>query len=224
MTPFEHSTQVINTVREKTDRVILLYSTGKDSLVLLDLLAKKFKEVICVYMYMVKDLEHIDKYLRFAENRYKNVRVVQKPHWRLTHIHSYGVYCKPQKVKILRLRDIVEIVKIEFGCQYVFIGEKKVDSFHRRGRIAAYDNCISKVGLVCALAEWKDTHVYKYIERNKLPLPIRYSSRRTNGVRFDLDVYLFLRENYPNDLKKILEAYPLSEKILFDYDQKNKNS
>jgi len=29
-----------------------------------------------------------------------------------------------------------------------------------------------------------------------------------------------MRENYPNDLKKILEVFPLSEQILFEYDYK----
>ena len=64
--------------------------------------------------------------------------------------------------------------------------------------------------------------VLDYINRNKLPKPIQYGSKRSNGVNFDIDVYLYLRKFYPQDLKKILNAYPLSEKLLFDYDDRNK--
>lgn len=63
----------------------------------------------------------------------------------------------------------------------------------------------------------------RYIEINKLPKPINYGNKKnSSGVGFELEVYLYLRKYYPNDLKKILSVFPLSEKILFDYDNKRK--
>lgn len=51
---------IIKQVSELTDRVILFHSaSGKDSIALLDLIHPYFKEIVCVYMYVVKDLQHI---------------------------------------------------------------------------------------------------------------------------------------------------------------------
>lgn len=219
--PYEHTKEIINTVKNKTNRVLVFYSGGKDSIAMLDMVAKNFEEVVCVFMYFVKGLEHTERYIGFSEKRYKNIKFLKKPHWGLTKIHSVGMYCKPQKIRQLSLKDIVKVAKLETGIDYVFIGEKKNDSLQRRVKLGTYEmGAISPTNIVYPLSEWSDKDVLRYIERNKLPKPVSYSGKRQNGVMFDLGVFLYLRENYPNDLKKILEAYPLSGKILFDYDQK----
>ena len=65
---------IIKTIAERTDRVILFHSaSGKDSIALLDLISPYFKEIVCVYMYVVKDLSHINRYINYACNKYPNV-------------------------------------------------------------------------------------------------------------------------------------------------------
>ena len=60
---------IIKTIAERTDRVILFHSaSGKDSIALLDLISPYFKEIVCVYMYVVKDLSHINRYINYACN------------------------------------------------------------------------------------------------------------------------------------------------------------
>lgn len=95
MTPIDHANEVIASVRQKTDRAILFYSCGKDSEVLLDLMAPHFKEIVCVFMYFVKGLDHIDNYLRAVKARYANVTILQVPHWTLTRVLRCGLYCIP---------------------------------------------------------------------------------------------------------------------------------
>ncbi|SDE24848.1 sulfate adenylyltransferase subunit 2 [Riemerella columbipharyngis] len=54
--------QSIKALSEKTDRVLLFHSAnGKDSIALLEMLSPHFKEIKCVYM--VKNLNHINKYI-----------------------------------------------------------------------------------------------------------------------------------------------------------------
>lgn len=220
MNIYQHTQQVINSVKQQTNRVLLFYSCGKDSIALLDLLSKNFDEVVCVFMYFVKDLEHINKYINFSKNVYKNVSFIQKPHYTLSYINNSGLFCSPSKTRILKLSDIIHSVRLETGIDYVFIGNKQSDGMNRRIMLRTYEQqAISPHKLVYPLSLWKDKDVLKYIEKNKLPKPIQYGSKRSNGVGFDLDVYLYLRKHYPNDLQKILSVYPLSEKILFEYDQ-----
>ena len=223
MNHLDHTKEVLYTIRQKTDRVLLFYSAGKDSIALLDLLAKTFTEVHCVFMYFVPNLEHINRFIRFSKEKYKNVTFEEIPHWNLTKIHKYGLYCQPRTVRQLKFADVINVLKTKTGIQYAFIGEKKADNMTRNIKLRQYElEAIAPTKNVYPLSLWKDKDVLDYIRRNKLPQPIQYGNKRSNGVNFDVDVYVYLREFYPDDLKKILAAYPLSEKLLFDYDEKNK--
>ncbi|MEG0695867.1 phosphoadenosine phosphosulfate reductase domain-containing protein [Algoriella sp.] len=224
LSPLEHSKKVISSIRQKSNRAILFYSGGKDSIALLDLMAKEFDEVVCVFMYFVKDLEHIDKYIRFSKAKYSNVKFLEVPHWILSQIHRSGMFCVPQKIRLIKLKDVIEAVKIQTGIQYAFIGEKKADNMNRRIKLRQYElEAISTTNNVYPLSNWRDGDVLNYIQRNKLPKPINYGKKknRSVGVFFDTDVFVWLREHYPSDLEKILKVYPLSEKLLFDYDRQN---
>lgn len=224
LTPLEHSKKVIRTIRQKSNRAILFYSGGKDSIALLDLMAKEFEEVVCVFMYFVKDLEHVNKYIRFSQAKYLNVKFIEVPHWILSQIHRSGMFCVPQKIRLIKLKDVIEAMKLKTGIQYAFIGEKKADNMNRRIKLRQYElEAISTTNNVYPLSNWRDGDVLTYIDKNKLPKPINYGKKknRSVGVFFDTDVFVWLRQNYPEDLEKILKAYPLSQKLLFDYDRQN---
>lgn len=60
MTLQERTYSYIDLVRQNTDGVLLFLSLGKDSLVLLDMIYPKFERIVCVFMYFVKGLEHIE--------------------------------------------------------------------------------------------------------------------------------------------------------------------
>ena len=73
---------IIKQISKQTERVILFHSaSGKDSIALLDLMSPYFKEIVCVYMYVVKDLQHISRYINYACKKYDNVKFVQVPHF-----------------------------------------------------------------------------------------------------------------------------------------------
>ena len=79
---FSATINSIKALSAKVDRVILFHSgAGKDSIALLNMMSPYFKEIVCVYMYMVKDLEHINRYILWAEKRYPNCRFIQTPHY-----------------------------------------------------------------------------------------------------------------------------------------------
>jgi 3'-phosphoadenosine 5'-phosphosulfate sulfotransferase (PAPS reductase)/FAD synthetase len=219
-----HCQQVINAVRVKSDRVLLFYSGGKDSIVMLDLIAPHFKEVVCVFMYFVKDLEHINRFLRYAQARYPNIRIMQVPHWNLSIIYKEGIYCNANpKIRRFVLKDVLVDVKERTGLKYAFFGMKKADSLNRRVMLGGYElEAINeKTGMVYPLSMWTNTDVKNYIKSKGLPKPIEYTNKkRSQGMGFDIDVFLFLQKNYPDDLQKIFRQFPLSEQLLFEHDYK----
>lgn len=206
MTPIDHANEVIASVRQKTDRAILFYSCGKDSEVLLDLMAPHFKEIVCVFMYFVKGLDHIDNYLRAVKARYANVTILQVPHWTLTRVLRCGLYCIPNpNVKLLSLKDVDESVRMKTGISYSFYGMKQSDGMNR-----------------CLISKWKKSDVMAYIKAKKLPEPISYNKNKSQGLTFLPEVFDYLRRHYPQDLEKIYKVFPLSRNILLRYDEEKR--
>jgi hypothetical protein len=44
--------------------------------------------------------------------------------------------------------------------------------------------------------------------------------KASNGIGFNLDCFLWMRKYYPQDLERIYKAFPLSRRILEEYDYK----
>lgn len=204
----------------KSDECILMLSLGKDSLVLLDMLYPRFRRVVCVFMYFVKGLEHIERYVGYVKSRYPNIEFVQIPHWTLTYLLRGGMYCPPQKVRVMTLKDICEGLRRRYGIQYIFLGMKKADSLNRRLMLKGYEPSYVNNGYVYPLADWTQKMVLTYIKQRRLPQPVRYGMASSCGVGFNEDCFVWLREHFPQDLERIYEVFPLSRNILFQYDNK----
>lgn len=219
MTKLEYSKKIIKDVAEKTNRVLVFYSAGKDSIVTLDLLYEYFDEIVCVFMYFVPDLEHINRYLDWAQVKYPKIKIVQVPHWNLSYILRGGVYCVPNpSVRVFKVGKVDEALRITHSIDYSFYGMKKADGLHRRLMLDTYQDGVSNTNKVYPLVNWTNREVTAYMRAQSLPQPVRYSSNASGGVGFNIDAYLWMRNNEPNDLKKMLRAFPFSEKILLDYD------
>jgi len=224
MLPIKQTNEVLSFIRKRTNEAILFYSCGKDSIVLLDLMAHKFDKVYCVFMYLVKDLEHINRFINFSTSHYPNVEFMQVPHFRLATIYKHGIYCKPNNniKKENKLSDIDQYVRIKTGCNWTFYGWKKADGLHRRLALNTYlmESISLNTQKVYPLSTWTKADVLSYVKQHKLPTPIAYGKKASNGVGLDLDCFLWMRKNSPGDLKKVIAAFPLSESILYEHDNK----
>ena len=92
MNKVEQASQYIDLIRVKSNEALLFLSLGKDSLVLLDLVYPKFDRIVCVFMYFVKNLEHINRWINWTKAKYPKIEFVQVPHWNLTYILRGGMY------------------------------------------------------------------------------------------------------------------------------------
>lgn len=213
--------QAIAEVRKETDTAIVFVSFGKDSLCLLDLLYSRFSRLVCVFMYFVPGLEHISRYLRYCQKRYPRAEWVQVEHWNLTYIRRSGMYCEPEPdIKLKKLADVVEEVRQATGIKWVFLGMKKADSLNRRLMLMQYEAAhYANNGLSYPLAELTNKDVMAYMRTAKLPAPVVYGKGASNGIGFNLDCFLWLRENCPKDLERIYSVFPLSKRILFEYER-----
>ena len=222
MPPIESAKKSISIVRSQTDSAILFLSLGKDSLVLLDLIYPYFDRIVCVFMYFVQGLDHIEKWIRWVKAKYPKVEIMQVPHWNLTYILRGGVYSVPnQNIKLLKLADVVETVRLKTGLRYTFLGMKKADGMNRNLMLKGYEqeNCIHD-GMVYPLAEWNQREILAYMKQHGLPEPVRYGLTASNGVGFNKDCFLWMEKYSPQDLKKIYDVFPMSRRILWEHHYK----
>lgn len=219
MTLLEKTQKSIDRIGEKSDSALLFCSLGKDSLVLLDLIYPKFARIVCVFMYFVPDLEHINRWINWVKAKYPKIEFVQVPHWNLSYILRSGMYCVPNpKVKLIKLADVVKSMQLKYGIEYAFLGMKKADGMNRRLMLNTYHDNENKEK-VYPLSDWTQKDILAYMKQKQLPEPVRYSLKASSGVGFNIDCFLWLRENYPNDLKKIFKVFPMSERVLFEHDK-----
>lgn len=224
MSPLQVAEKSIAAVREQSDSVILFLSLGKDSIVLLDMIYPRFKRVVCVFMYFVPGLEHIERWIRWAKAKYPHIEMMQVPHWNLSYILRGGLYSAPNPdIKLIKLADVVDSVRASTGIDKVFLGMKKADGMNRRLMLNRYeDNDYINGCMVYPLAEMNQKQILAYMRQRGLPEPVRYGMTASNGIGFSEAFFVWLEKNFPEDLEKIYEVFPLSFRILEEYHYKNK--
>ena len=223
----EEAQKVIDKIRELTDEVILFHSaSGKDSIVLCDMLSKSFRKVVCVYMYIVKGMESQEMYMRYAKTKYPNVTFMQVPHYAWYSYAKYGYMgCVPRpQMKKYTLAELTDIARGKTGIEWAFFGFKQSDSLNRRVMLRTYeDEAINyKTKKVYPLSKYKNRDCMEYIKKMSLIHPEtteNCNKTQSSGVAIsDLDYLLFLRSRFPQDLKLIINEYPLVERLLYEYD------
>ena len=229
MNKYALTMQIIRSVRDKTDTAVLFYSAGgKDGIALLDMLAGVFDKVICYYMYLIPNLDHVQPYIKWAENHYKNVEVRKIRHFQRDYYDVWGFFREPDSsIKPRKIGEIEQFVREETGVMYGFSGMKGVDGYMKRMRLKKFAKTgyVTDKGMVYPLALWTNKEVLQYIRQSGLIQPFIYDANAiSQGFTIDLNTMLLMRSKYPNDYKRILKEFPYSEKLIFDYEREQNNS
>lgn len=216
--------QIIEQIAQKTNKVILFHSmSGKDSIALLHLLYPHFDQITCVFMYVVKDLEHIAKYMHYINKKYPKARIIQIPHFAVFSYIKTGHlgYRQNEKQRIYNLSDLTDNIREKTNIEWAFFGFKQSDSMNRRVMLRTYqEQAINeKNKKVYPLSTYKNNDIIEYIKAEKLITPEKYGNSQSSGTDInDLNYLLFLRNHFPNDLKKVIAEFPLVERKLYEYD------
>src|SRR5690606_20656796 len=112
-----------------------------DSITLLDMCYSIFSRVICVYLYTVPELTHINRFIQLQESKYPGVRFIQYPHFALGGYEKIGYLgCKKnEKTKKETLASITEKARKATGIEWAVFGFKKSDSLNRRLMLMTYE-------------------------------------------------------------------------------------
>ncbi len=213
----KNTIQVIKKVANRTDKVILFHSiTGKDSICVLNLIAPYFKEIICIYMYVVPNMNYIEKYKSYIKAKYPNViKIIDTPHYcTISWIRTGFMGIKKNAdIKKFNLHSIVDCIRAANpGFEWCCFGMKQGDSIQRKWMLRRkefeYTIIQQKTKKFYPLSSWSDKDVIAYIEQKRLIKPVKYNKDRSQGDEiYSIDYLLWIQKNSPNDLQKIFIQY-----------------
>lgn len=221
----ERAKEIIEDISKQTDDVILFHSlSGKDSIVLLDLLYGRFKRIVCVYMYLVPNLDHIRRYFVWAKKKYPNIEFVRVPHYGYyDYVRNGFMGCKRnEKQKKWTLADITEKIREKTGIEWACFGFKQSDSLNRRLMLRSYRDdgklAISwQTKKFYPLSTYKNKDMWDYIVANNLKQPETYGCSISQSCGCDItsvEYQTYLKQFFPQDLEKIYSIFPQSRMIL----------
>lgn len=194
-----------------TDSVIVSYSGGKESAVTLDLCARHFKTIHIFFMWQVSGLSFQEAVLKWAEKHY-GAEIYRIPHWELSHFYQRGVYVKPDRsVKTIGIQDVYAHVRAAFDCRWISAGERCKDSTMRNAMIKKSGSIDPKRGRFFPLAYWSKEHVMRYIAQHGLKVSPESRLLGHSFRSLDAKDLMAVKEHYPDDFAKVLQAFPECE-------------
>lgn len=229
MQELKRAREIIDDVSKETDSILLFHSlSGKDSIVLLDLCYKKFKRVIVVFMYLVKDLEHIMRYYNYAKAKYPNIEFVQVPHYALFNYIKTGYMGIKQNTKQRQwtLTDITDKLREKIGVEWACYGFKQSDSLNRRLMLRSYTDgkeAINwKTKKFYPLSTYKNKEIMDFILDHRLKNPeVCGTNKQSSGVDIeDVEYQKYLKELFPEDLEKIYKVFPMARIVMLKANNK----
>lgn len=223
--------EILKEVRKLTKEVVLFHSlSGKDSIALLEMCSKIFDRVHCVFMYVVPDLEHINRYRRFFLAQYDNIKFYDYEHFALNSykkIGHLGIKIDTE-IKTNCLGKVMKQVQKDLGINWIILGSKQSDGLSRRIQLRTYEHeAINfKNTKAYPLSKWKNSDVLNFIVDNNLIEPLNYGDNRqsqSNDVT-DPIFLLWCKKYFPSDYQKIIAMFPECEIILFRYENQTKRN
>lgn len=201
----------IKTMSKLTDSVVVGLSTGKESVVTLDLCCRYFKNVSAYHMYICKNLGFVERTLQWYENKY-GIEVLRLPHPDLCEFFHYGSF-RPgdESFPIMSFNEAFNYIRVTTDTFWIACGERAKDSVFRLGLINTAGSIDENRGRFYPLAQWNKKEVLEYIKHHRLKLgeESRYLGSSFYGLHGKCLIQI--KKHFPEDYEKLLHLYPFAE-------------
>lgn len=231
---FSNSDSLCRYIRERTDKVLLRFSTGKDSICSWLKLRRYFapEEILPVYQAFVpsitgvRSLYFVEQNLEYYENFFETNII------RVIHPHFYamlqsGVFQTPERVKIIQSthlplydnNDIFNLIRSELRLPaniFIATGFKAVDKLERDQNIKAFGPLNEKTFTFFPIYDWTEQQVIQSLRESKIQLPVEYklfAYSFTTSLKegFHPRILENLYRYFPQDYETIKFWFPLCD-------------
>jgi phosphoadenosine phosphosulfate reductase len=199
------------TAAKVADKVTVLFSGGKDSVVTFDLCRRYFNSVDIAFMYFVNGLSFQEKIIQYYENLY-DLECLRVPHFELSNMLRYRLFRKPDySVPIILTKDVYNYIRSLTDNYWLAGGERINDSIVRRAMIKKSGSIDEKRGRFYPLADWSKQDVIDYIRKNRLKVSEESRVLGFSFRDFSGKTLIKIKECYPNDFERIKNYFPFCE-------------
>lgn len=216
----------IQEMGRKIKSVVVMFSTGIDSCVMLDLCCKHIEHVEAAYWYYAatefdpvtkratKVLSYKQNFLDKVANKY-GIKIHLYPEYGISRIIQTGAFVgETVKAPKITEGDLEFMIRKDTGIPYIALGWLYSDCLSRAGIMKMPHikyGIDSKYHKLFPLAGWSKKHVKEYVSRNKVFLPPEYKYGFRDINVFKGEALLWLYDKYPQDYLKLKEMYPFIE-------------
>lgn len=202
------------------DGIIVSYSTGKDSQILVDLCAKTFRRVVALHLYFVPGLDYIERGLEMARHRW-GVEVVQLPHWNYIEAIKTNQYCNyraadKDSLTDVRLLDLYKLAMQRTGLRLVATGARKSDGLWRRRWMANIRKTGAYEGVLFPMQDWLRIDITAYMKTHHIEVPplSKIGAQDATGIGLNNEVLLWLHDTQPEDFARMRRVFPLIDAVI----------
>ena len=201
----------IKTQSKITDSVIVAFSGGKESVVVLDLCYRYFKKVQPFFMYICPNLSFQERTIEWYEKKYQT-EIIRIPHMDVSEFFHYGSFRPPDyDFPIVSINDIYHYIRLKSDIWWIAAGERINDSIVRRAMMKKSGSIDEQRGRIYPVAMWNKREVIDYIKYHNLYLG---QDSRKLGFSFKSlwgKELLMLKQHFPDDYEKVIRQYPFAE-------------
>jgi phosphoadenosine phosphosulfate reductase len=197
----------------KHDAVLVCYSGGKDSLVVLDLCTRVFSRVVALHLPFIPGMPWSVEMIDYAKSRW-GVEVVQAPSPTLIQAVANGIYRishhRYNEIKDIGFRNTYHAVADDLGIDCIATGAKRIDSFRTMGKP---DGADTGEKLFCPIYRWRTAEVIAYLAANGIMMPSS-DGRRSSGFDLTTPNILWMHDERPQDYEYVRKFFPLVEAVV----------
>ena len=200
----------IKTQAKVTDSVIVAFSGGKESVVVMDLCHRYFKNVQAFFMYICPDLSFQERTIEWYEKKYQT-EIIRIPHMDVSEFFHYGSFRIPDYTfPIVSINDIYKYVRLQTDIWWIAAGERIDDSIVRRAMMKKSGSIDVQRGRFYPVSMWKKQEIKDYIKYHNLYLgadskKLGFSFKSLWGPELAM-----LKQHFPDDYEKVLHLYPFA--------------
>ena len=211
----------LHRAREQHPYCLVACSGGKDSLATLDIVTRVWPKshVEAFHLYLVPGLRcELDQVER-ACRRYK-ILLHKEPHWMLAQYFKAGKFhpkVRAVGIRNLTQRDVEAQLRKKSNIDWIAYGHRQSDSVSRRCYLRQRGIVDPIHKRITPIHDWTNDMVHAYLRQRRIPIPpVRFGQTKRRSTGFDLTapVLQWVAEHYPEDIDRILEFFPLADRLL----------